>query len=35
VTKEIIDCGAGASDVVSFDKGLDVITNCEEKHGFS
>jgi Ca2+-binding RTX toxin-like protein len=33
-TKEIIDCGAGASDAVSFDKGLDVITNCEIKHPF-
>jgi Ca2+-binding RTX toxin-like protein len=36
VTKEIIDCGAGASDEVFFDKGLDVVaTNCEIKHGFS
>jgi Ca2+-binding RTX toxin-like protein len=35
VTKEIIDCGAGASDEVYFDKGLDVTTNCEIKHGFS
>jgi Ca2+-binding RTX toxin-like protein len=35
VTKEIIDCGAGASDVVYFDKGLDVVaTNCEIEHGF-
>jgi Ca2+-binding RTX toxin-like protein len=34
VTKEIIDCGAGASDEVSFDKGLDVVTNCEIKHPF-
>ena len=33
VTKEIIDCGAGASDEVYFDKGLDVVTNCEIKHG--
>ena len=32
VTKEIIDCGAGASDTVYFDKGLDVVTNCEIKH---
>ena len=33
VTKEIIDCGAGASDEVYFDKGLDVVaTNCEIKH---
>jgi Ca2+-binding RTX toxin-like protein len=35
VTKEIIDCGSGASDVVYFDKGLDVVKNCEIKHGFS
>ena len=34
VTKEIIDCGAGASDEVYFDKGLDVVTNCEIKHPF-
>ena len=34
-TKEIIDCGAGASDAVFFDKGLDVVTNCEIKHGLS
>jgi Ca2+-binding RTX toxin-like protein len=34
VTKEIIDCGSGASDVVYFDKGVDVITNCEVKHRF-
>jgi len=33
VTKEIIDCGVGASDEVYFDKGLDVVaTNCEIKH---
>jgi Ca2+-binding RTX toxin-like protein len=32
VTKEIIDCGGGASDEVYFDKGLDVTTNCEIKH---
>jgi Ca2+-binding RTX toxin-like protein len=32
VTKEIIDCGAGASDEVYFDKGLDVVKNCEIKH---
>jgi hypothetical protein len=31
----IIDCGPGASDEVFFDKGLDVTTNCEVKHGFS
>ena len=35
VTKEIIDCGGGAGDVVYFDKGLDVVKNCEEKHGVS
>jgi Ca2+-binding RTX toxin-like protein len=35
VTKEIIDCGAGASDEVYFDKGLDVVTNCEIKHPYS
>ena len=35
VTKEIIDCGAGASDEVWFDKGLDVVTNCEIRHPFS
>ena len=35
VTKEIIDCGAGASDVVYFDKGLDVVSNCEIKHAYS
>ena len=35
LTKEIIDCGAGASDEVYFDKGLDVVaTNCEIKHPF-
>jgi Ca2+-binding RTX toxin-like protein len=33
-TKEIIDCGAGASDKVGFDKGLDVVKNCEIKHPF-
>jgi Ca2+-binding RTX toxin-like protein len=33
VTKEIIDCGPGASDEVYFDKGVDVVaTNCEIKH---
>lgn len=35
LTKEIIDCGGGASDVVQFDKGLDVVRNCETKHPFS
>ena len=34
VTKEIIDCGAGASDAVYFDKGLDVVKNCEIKHPY-
>jgi len=29
VTKEIIDCGAGASDEVYYDEGLDVVKNCE------
>jgi Ca2+-binding RTX toxin-like protein len=33
-TKEIIDCGAGASDEVYFDTGLDVVTNCEIKHPY-
>ena len=33
-TKEIIDCGAGASDEVYFDKGLDVVKNCEISHPF-
>jgi Ca2+-binding RTX toxin-like protein len=35
VTKEIIDCGSGASDEVYFDKGVDVFTNrtnCEIRH---
>jgi Ca2+-binding RTX toxin-like protein len=35
VTKEIIDCGAGASDDVYFDKGLDVVKNCEIEHPYS
>ena len=35
LTKEIIDCGGGARDEVQFDKGLDVVTNCEIKHPFS
>jgi Ca2+-binding RTX toxin-like protein len=35
VTKEIIDCGGGASDEVFFDKNKDTITNCEIKHGVS
>ena len=36
MTKEIIDCGAGASDEVDFDKGVDVVsTNCEIKHAYS
>jgi Ca2+-binding RTX toxin-like protein len=34
VTKEIIDCGGGASDTVHFDKGLDVVKNCEVKHPY-
>ena len=34
VTKEIIDCGAGASDEVWFDKGLDIVTNCEIKQPY-
>jgi Ca2+-binding RTX toxin-like protein len=34
VTKEIIDCGAGASDEVYFDKGLDVVKNCEIAHPY-
>jgi len=35
LTKEIIDCGAGASDQVYFDKGVDVVKNCEIKHAYS
>jgi len=35
VTKEIIDCGSGASDEVWFDKNKDTITNCETKHPYS
>jgi Ca2+-binding RTX toxin-like protein len=35
LTKEIIDCGAGANDEVFFDKGVDVVTNCEIKHAYS
>jgi len=38
VTKEIIDCGSGASDEVWFDKGVDVfvdVHNCEIRHPFS
>ena len=34
VTKEIIDCGAGASDEVYFDKGLDIVKNCETKYPY-
>jgi Ca2+-binding RTX toxin-like protein len=34
VTKEIIDCGTGAQDEVYFDKGVDVVKNCEIKHPF-
>lgn len=35
VTKEIIDCGAGAHDEVYLDKGVDVVaTNCEIKHRY-
>jgi hypothetical protein len=30
VTKEIIDCGAGAQDEVYYDEGLDVVKNCEK-----
>ena len=29
VTKEIVDCGPGASDTVYFDRRLDVIQDCE------
>lgn len=28
VTKEIIDCGPG-NDTVSYDRGVDVVRNCE------
>ena len=38
VTKEIINCGSGASDEVYFDKGVDVFTNrtnCEIRHPVS
>ena len=34
LTNEAIDCGAGASDEVYFDKGVDVVTNCEIKHPY-
>jgi Ca2+-binding RTX toxin-like protein len=34
LTKEIIDCGRGASDEVQFDRNKDTITNCEIKHPF-
>jgi Ca2+-binding RTX toxin-like protein len=27
--KEIVDCGLGTEDFVSFDEGVDVVTNCE------
>ena len=35
LTKEIIDCGAGASNEVYFDKGVDVVKNCEIEHPYS
>jgi len=31
-TKDIVDCGPGQNDTVYFDKGLDVVTNCEHRH---
>jgi hypothetical protein len=31
-TKDIVDCGPGENDTVYFDKGLDVVTNCEHRH---
>ena len=32
VTKEIVDCGPGSSDTVYFDRGKDVVRNCEIRH---
>ena len=29
VTKEVVDCGPGSSDTVYFDRGKDLIRNCE------
>jgi Ca2+-binding RTX toxin-like protein len=34
VTREIINCGAGNSDYVAYDQGLDTIKNCEQKDPF-
>jgi Ca2+-binding RTX toxin-like protein len=31
-TKDIVDCGRGKDDTVYFDKGLDVVKNCEHRH---
>jgi Ca2+-binding RTX toxin-like protein len=31
-TKDIVDCGRGKNDTVYFDKGLDVVENCEHRH---
>jgi RTX calcium-binding nonapeptide repeat (4 copies) len=31
-TKDIVDCGPGENDTVYFDKGLDVVKNCEHRH---
>jgi RTX calcium-binding nonapeptide repeat (4 copies) len=31
VTREIINCGAGNSDYVAYDQGLDTIKNCEQR----
>jgi hypothetical protein len=27
-----VDCGPGKNDTVYFDKGLDVVKNCEHRH---
>jgi hemolysin type calcium-binding protein len=32
--KDTVDCGKGRRDFVSFDRGVDVLTNCERKQGF-
>jgi Ca2+-binding RTX toxin-like protein len=31
-TKDIVDCGRGKDDTVYFDKGLDVVKNCEHRY---
>jgi hypothetical protein len=34
VEKDSVNCGKGRRDFVSFDRGIDVIKNCERKSGF-